>query len=80
MADFNWEDNTEEIFDKVVSLTPKPFQKMTVKGISEALVKRIGEGGSVTEAVLVDCIKEVTPKPFLAMGMKKIQHMLKGKY
>jgi len=80
MADFTWEDNTKEIFDKAVSLPPAPFRKTTENSITEALVAKIGEQGTVTEAVLVEVIKEVTPKPFLKMGMKKIKPLLKNEY
>ena len=78
MAEFSWEDNTKEIFDKAVSLPPAPFRKATEKSITEALTSKIGENGTVTEDVLVECIKEVTPKPFLKMGMKKIKPLLKN--
>ena len=76
MADFTWEENSKAIFDTACKLAPKPFQQITKKSLNEALEKRIGEGGSVTEEVLLECIKEVTPKPFLAMGMKKIKPLL----
>ena len=77
MADYTWEDNTRDIFDKAVSLAPKPFQSITRKSLSQALEKRLEGGGTVTQDIIVDCIKEVTPKPFLAMGMKKIKPMLR---
>jgi len=80
MADFTWEDNTKEIFDKTISLPPAPFRKTTENSLIEALVEKIGEEGTVTEAALVACIKEVTPKPFLKMGMKKIKPLLKNEY
>ncbi len=80
MSEFNWEDNTEEIFEKACSTPPAPFRKLTRKSIVKALVKKVGEGGSVSEACLVESIKEVTPKPYLAMGMKKLKPLLKGEY
>ena len=49
MADFKWEGNTKEIFDKAVGLSPKPFQKQAQKAMTEAMVKKIGEDGTVTE-------------------------------
>lgn len=78
MPEYTWEDNTQEIYDKACQLAPKPFQEITKKSLNEALEKRIGNGGSVTEAIIIDCIKEITPKPFLAMGMKKIKPLLKN--
>ena len=80
MADFNFEDNVEEVYEKCISLSPGPFRKITRKSLNEALEKKVGAGGTVTEEILVACIKEVTPKPFLAMGMKKLKPMLKGSY
>ncbi len=80
MAEFTWEDNTKEIFDKCVEMAPGPFRKITEKSLLEALEKKIGDGGTVTEPSIVECIKEVTPKPFLAMGMKKLKPLLKGSY
>ncbi len=78
MADLVWQDNTEEIYEKCISLAPGPFRKITRKNLTEALGKKVGAEGIVSEEVLVASIKEVTPKPFLAMGMEKIQPMLKG--
>jgi hypothetical protein len=80
MSDFKWEENVEDIFEKCISLSPGPFRKITRNSLNEALLKEIGGDGTVTEAILVACIKEVTPKPFLAMGMKKLKPMLKGSY
>ena len=80
MANFNWDANTEEIYEKCISLAPGPFRKITRKSLDEALGKRLGDDGTVTEPVLVDCIKECTPMPFLAMGMKKLKPLLKGSY
>ena len=78
MDNIQWEGNTKEIFDTAVSLAPKPFRNITKKGLSEAIEKRVGSDGTVTEEIIVDCIKEVTPKPFLSMGMKKIKPLLKN--
>jgi hypothetical protein len=78
MVNFTWQDNTEEIYEKCISLSPGPFRQITRKNLTEAIEKRVGADGVVTEDILVSCIKEVTPKPFLAMGMKKIDPMLKG--
>ena len=78
MVDLVWQDNTEEIYEKCISLSPGPFRKITSKNLTEAIERKVGADGVVTEDILVACIKEVTPKPFLAMGMKKIQPLLKG--
>ncbi len=80
MVNFNWEDNTKEIFDMAVSTPPAPFRKITEQSITEALIGKVGEEGTVTEQCLVECIKEVTPKPYLKMGMKKLKPLLKNDY
>jgi hypothetical protein len=79
MVNLVWQDNTEEIYEKCISLSPGSFQKITRRNLTEAIEKKVRADGVVTEEVLVACIKEVTPKPFLAMGMKKMQPMLKGR-
>ncbi len=80
MTNFKFEDQTEEIYKLVLSLSPGPFRKKATEALNEALIKRIGEDGEVTEATLVESIKESTPKPFLPLGMKKIKHLLKDEY
>ncbi len=77
MTDFKWEGNTKEIFDLITSLSPKPFRQRTIQMLSDALEAKVGAENSVTEEIMVDCIKEVTPKPFLPLGLKKIKHLLK---
>lgn len=80
MANFIWEDNTQQIYEDITSLTPGPFKQKARELLDAALIKRIGENGTVTEPVLVECIKETTPKPFIPLGMRKIRHLLKNKY
>ena len=80
MAEFKWEENTKEIYEKCINLAPGPFRKITKKTLDECLTKKLGDGGTVTEPVLVDAIKECTPKPFLKMGMKQLKPLLKGEY
>ena len=48
--------------------------------LTASLEKAVGDGGTVTEEVLVASIKEVTPKPFLPLGMKQIKPMLSKEY
>ena len=77
MAEFAWDGNSKEIFDKMISGSPKPFQEMTRKRATEALTTKVGDGGTITPEILVEVIKEITPKPFLAMAMKAIEPLLK---
>ena len=80
MAELNWEGNTKEIFDVSTGLTPGPFRKKAQQMMMEAIIKRVGEGGTVTEEVVVECMKETTPKPFVPIGLKKIRHLLSKDY
>ncbi|OGL41400.1 MAG: hypothetical protein A2043_05395 [Candidatus Schekmanbacteria bacterium GWA2_38_9] len=77
MAEFAWEGNSKEIYDKLISGSPKPFQEMTRKKANETLVAKVGDGGKVTPEILVEVVKEITPKPFLAMAMKSIEPLIK---
>ena len=77
MAEFQWESNSKEIYDKIITGSPKPFQEMTRKKVNETLVNKVGDGGKVTPEILVEVVKETTPKPFLAMAMKAIEPLLK---
>ncbi|OGL39394.1 MAG: hypothetical protein A2042_05790 [Candidatus Schekmanbacteria bacterium GWA2_38_11] len=76
MADFVWEGKTKEMYDKLISNSPKPFQEMTRKRMTESLTKKVGDGGTVTQEILLEIVKEITPKPFLAMAMKSIEPLL----
>ena len=76
MAEFVWEGKTKEMYDKLISNSPKPFQEMTRKRINENLTKKVGDGGTVTQDIIVEIVKEVTPKPFLAMAMKSIEPLI----
>ncbi len=80
MTDYTWQDNTKEIYEKAIAIPPAPFRKLTRKSIDEALAKKVGDSGIITEQCLVECIKEVTPKPFVAMGMKQLKPLLKNEY
>ncbi|MEI6125231.1 MAG: hypothetical protein WCQ99_01625 [Pseudomonadota bacterium] len=72
MADLKWEGNSKVMFDKMIESSPKPFRAMTEKKLTEALVAKAGDGGAVTEDILIECVKTVTPKPFVGMAMKQL--------
>ncbi|MFC1670116.1 hypothetical protein ACFL20_06950 [Spirochaetota bacterium] len=80
MADLNWEGNTKEIYELATGLSPGPFRKKAEEAMIAAITEKVGEGGTVTEEVLVESIKETTPKPFVPIGMKKIKHLLSKEY
>jgi hypothetical protein len=72
MSKLNFTENAEAIFNKSVSATPLPFRSTTKNGLTKLLLDHFGEEGEITEARIVQVIKENTPKPFLARGMKAI--------
>ena len=73
MAELNWEANSKVMFDKMVESSPKPFRAMTEKKLMEAIVEKAGDGETVTEAVVIECVQAVTPKPFVGMAMKTLE-------
>ena len=76
MAEFNWQGNTKAMFDKLIESSPKPFRAMTEKKMMEGIGKKAGEGGAVTEDIVVEVVKEITPKPFVAMALKNIEPLM----
>ena len=73
MAELNWQDNSKEMCDKLIEGSPKPFRAMTEKKLMEGLEKKAGEGGTVTEDMVIEVVQEITPKPFVAMALKSIE-------
>ena len=79
MAELQWEANSKLMYDKLIESSPKPFRAMTQKKLTEAIVAKVGDGGMVTEDVVVACTKEVTPKPFVGMALKHIEPLMSNK-
>jgi hypothetical protein len=79
MAELNWQDNSKEMFQKLIDGSPKPFRAMTEKKMMEGITKKAGDGGTVTEDLVIEIVKEITPKPFVAMAMKSIEPLLTKK-
>ena len=79
MAELNWQDNSKEMFDKLIESSPKPFRAMTEKKMKDGIEKKAGEGGAVTEDIIIEVVKEVTPKPFVAMALKSIDPLITKK-
>ena len=79
MAELNWQDNSKEMFHKLIEGSPKPFRAMTEKKMMEGLEKKAGESGAVTEDMVIEVVKEITPKPFVAMAMKSIEPIITKK-
>jgi hypothetical protein len=76
MADLQWDGNSKEMFDKLIESSPKPFRAMTEKKLSAAIASKAGDGGTVTEDIVIECTKEVTPKPFIGMALKHIEPLM----
>jgi hypothetical protein len=76
MAELNWQGNSKAMFDKLIESSPKPFRAMTEKKMMEGIEKKAGEGGAVTEDIVVEVVKEITPKPFVAMALKNIEPLM----
>ncbi len=76
MTKLNFTENAEAIYDKSISATPLLFRHYTRKGLTALLLEKYGEDGEITEAGIVEVIKEHTPKPFLGLGMKAIAPLL----
>ena len=72
MAEFNFQDNSKTMVEKLIESSPKPFRAMTEKKLMEGLEKKAG-GGAVTEDMVIEVVGEITPKPFVAMALKSIE-------
>jgi len=79
MAELNWQDNSKEMFDKLIEGSPKPFRAMTEKKMKDGIEKKSGETGNVTEDLVIEVVKEITPKPFVSMAMKSIEPLITKK-
>ena len=79
MAELNWQDNSKEMCEKLIAGSPKPFRAMTEKKMMEGVEKKAGEGGAVTEDIVIEVVKEITPKPFVAMALKNIETLITKK-
>ena len=79
MAELNWQDNSKEMVQKLIEGSPKPFRAMTEKKMTEGIEKKAGDGGAVTEDIVIEVVKEITPKPFVAMAMKSIEPLITKK-
>ena len=76
MPNFNFVENAEAIYEKSISATPFPFRNITKNGLNELLLDKFGEDEEITEAKIVQVIKENTPSAFLGLGMKAIEPLL----
>ena len=79
MAELNWQDNSKEMVEKLIEGSPKPFRAMTEKKMMEGLEKKAGDGGVVTEEIVIEVVKEITPKPFVAMALKSVEPLITKK-
>ena len=61
--------------EKLIESSPKPFRAMTEKKLMEAISGKAGDGGTITEAIIIESVQEVTPKPFVGMALKSIDSL-----
>ena len=40
MAELNWQDNSKEMFEKLIEGSPKPFRAMTEKKMKDGIEKK----------------------------------------
>jgi hypothetical protein len=73
MTEFNWLENSKQVFEESLKAAPLPFRKVTKSSLTKGLTKVVGEGGDVHEADVVKAIKDNSPAPFIGMGMKAIE-------
>ncbi len=76
MTQFNFQENAKAIFEKSISSTPVLFRKRVKNGLVALLLKQYGEGAEVTEAQLVEVIKENTPAAFVKLGISAIKPLI----
>ncbi len=68
-----WKDNSKAMFEKTVSSSPSFMQSMVEKKLLESITKNAGQGGIVTEEVVIESVKEVTPGPFVEKSLKDLE-------
>jgi hypothetical protein len=73
MPNFKFIENAEAIYEKSISSTPFPFRKTMKNGLIELLMEQYGEDKEISEAMLVDMIKENTPSAFVGLGLDAIR-------
>jgi hypothetical protein len=76
MADFNWTENSQAVFEAALSAAPLPFKAVSKRNLTKGLVALVGEGGDVREVDVVKAIRLNSPAPFIDMGMKAIKPVL----
>ena len=79
MTELNWQGKSKEMFQKLIEGSPKPFRAMTEKKMQDGIAKKAGDGGAVTEDMVIEVVKEITPKPFVAMALKSIESLITNK-
>ena len=76
MTQFNFKENAKAIFEKSISSTPVLFRKQVKNGLVALLLEHYGEDAEITEAQLVEVIKENTPAAFVGLGIKAIKPLI----
>ena len=69
----SWQDNSKEMYDKVISETPVMFRWMAKKKLEEAIVAQTDSDGLITENLVIVAVKEVTPTRFVKSTLADIE-------
>lgn len=73
---FKWNGNAEAIYDKSISATPFLFRHHTRNGLNKLLMAKFGNNKKISEADMVQIIRDHTPAPFLNHGMNAIAPLI----
>lgn len=76
MSEFNWQDNSKEMYEALVKQPPLPLRPMVKKALTKALSESCADG-AVTPAELVKAVRKSTPPPFVAGALKSVESMYK---
>jgi len=76
MPQFKFQENAKAIFEKCISSTPVLFRKQVKNGLVALLLEHYDEDAEITEAQLVEVIKENTPAAFVGLGIKAIKPLI----
>ncbi len=75
MADFKWQGNSAEMFEKLIKAPPMPLRPMVKKSMTKTLTEKVGDGGEVLPEHVVEAVRKSTPPPFVSNALKNVVGM-----
>ena len=69
---YEWQNNSEAMFEALVKRSPLPMRPMIKKSLSKAIDGMRGDSTQVTEEMVEKAVHESTPKPFVAQALKAL--------